>query len=111
MAAWNCHPRRLRSRDGSPAARARERKMRKIKVKAVRENAGYLFISANARGAQQKCGVKSISLLREVVPCFLAGVAAGDADRASRPGVVARKSSRSFVIDKCSLLREPTEIS
>jgi arsenite methyltransferase len=34
-----------------------------LKVKAVRENAGYLFISANARGAQQKWGVKSISLL------------------------------------------------
>src|SRR5262247_586675 len=34
-----------------------------LKVKAVHENAGYLFISANARGAQQKWGVKSISLL------------------------------------------------
>jgi predicted peroxiredoxin len=34
-----------------------------LKVKALHENAGYLFISANARGAQQKWGVKSISLL------------------------------------------------
>jgi hypothetical protein len=34
-----------------------------LKVKAVHENVGYLFISANARGAQQKWGVKSISLL------------------------------------------------
>ncbi len=34
-----------------------------LEVTAVRENAGYLFISANARGAQRKWGVKSISLL------------------------------------------------
>jgi SAM-dependent methyltransferase len=34
-----------------------------FEVKDVRDNAGYLFISANARGAQQKWGVKSISLL------------------------------------------------
>ena len=34
-----------------------------LKVKAARENAGYLFISATARGAQQKWGVKSISML------------------------------------------------
>jgi SAM-dependent methyltransferase len=34
-----------------------------LQVKAVRDNAGYRFISANARGAQQKWGVKSISLL------------------------------------------------
>jgi SAM-dependent methyltransferase len=34
-----------------------------LRVKSVRENTGYQFISANAKGAQQKWGVKSISLL------------------------------------------------
>ena len=32
-------------------------------VKSVRDNAGYQFISDNAKGAQQKWGVKSLSLL------------------------------------------------
>ena len=32
-------------------------------VRSVRDNTGYQFISDNARGAQQKWGVKSISLL------------------------------------------------
>jgi SAM-dependent methyltransferase len=34
-----------------------------LQVKSVRDNAGYQFISANAKGAQQKWGVKSISVL------------------------------------------------
>jgi SAM-dependent methyltransferase len=34
-----------------------------LRVKSVRDNAGAQFISANAKGAQQKWGVKSISLL------------------------------------------------
>jgi ubiquinone/menaquinone biosynthesis C-methylase UbiE len=34
-----------------------------LRVKSARENTGYQFISANAKGAQQKWGVKSISLL------------------------------------------------
>lgn len=34
-----------------------------LQVKSLRDNTGYQFISANARGAQQKWGVKSISLL------------------------------------------------
>jgi ubiquinone/menaquinone biosynthesis C-methylase UbiE len=34
-----------------------------LRVKSVRENTGYQFISGNAKGAQQKWGVKSISLL------------------------------------------------
>jgi SAM-dependent methyltransferase len=34
-----------------------------LRVKSVRVNAGYQFVSANAKGAQQKWGVKSISLL------------------------------------------------
>jgi SAM-dependent methyltransferase len=34
-----------------------------LRVKSVRDNAGYQFISDNAMGAQQKWGVKSISLL------------------------------------------------
>jgi SAM-dependent methyltransferase len=34
-----------------------------LRVKSVCDNAGYQFISANAKGAQQKWGVKSISLL------------------------------------------------
>jgi arsenite methyltransferase len=33
-----------------------------LHVKTVRDNAGYRFISPNAQGAQQKWGVKSISL-------------------------------------------------
>lgn len=34
-----------------------------LRVRTTRDNPGYLFISANARSAQQKWGVKSISLL------------------------------------------------
>lgn len=34
-----------------------------LRVKSIRDNAGYRFISANARGAQEKWGVKSISVL------------------------------------------------
>jgi SAM-dependent methyltransferase len=34
-----------------------------LRVRSVRDNTGYQFISDNARGAQQKWGVKSISLL------------------------------------------------
>lgn len=34
-----------------------------LQVTAVRDNSGYLFISANARSAQEKWGVKSITLL------------------------------------------------
>jgi arsenite methyltransferase len=34
-----------------------------LRVTSVRDNAGYRFISANARRAQEKWGVKSISLL------------------------------------------------
>jgi arsenite methyltransferase len=34
-----------------------------LRVVTVRDNAGYRFMSANARGAQEKWGVKSISLL------------------------------------------------
>jgi arsenite methyltransferase len=34
-----------------------------LRVKTIRDNAGYQFISANAKGAQQKWGVKSISVL------------------------------------------------
>ena len=34
-----------------------------LRVRSVRDNSGYQFISDNARGAQQKWGVKSISLL------------------------------------------------
>ena len=34
-----------------------------LRVRSVRQNAGYQFISANAKGAQQKWGVKSASLL------------------------------------------------
>ena len=34
-----------------------------LRVTSVRDNPGYRFISANARRAQDKCGVKSISLL------------------------------------------------
>jgi SAM-dependent methyltransferase len=34
-----------------------------LRVKAIRNNAGYQFISANAKGAQQKWGVKSVSVL------------------------------------------------
>ena len=34
-----------------------------LQVKSVRDNSGYQFISANAKGAQQKWGVKSISVL------------------------------------------------
>lgn len=34
-----------------------------LHVKTIRDNPGYHFISANAKGAQQKWGVKSISVL------------------------------------------------
>ena len=34
-----------------------------LRVKTIRDNPGYHFISANAKGAQQKWGVKSISVL------------------------------------------------
>ena len=34
-----------------------------LRIRSVRDNAGYQFISENARSAQQRCGVKSISLL------------------------------------------------
>ena len=34
-----------------------------LRVKTIRNNPGYQFISANAKGAQQKWGVKSISVL------------------------------------------------
>lgn len=34
-----------------------------LRLATVRDNAGYRFMSANARGAQEKWGVKSISLL------------------------------------------------
>ena len=34
-----------------------------LRVTSIRDNAGYRFISANARGAQEKWGVKSISVL------------------------------------------------
>ena len=34
-----------------------------LQVKSIRDNAGYRFISANAKGAQDKWGVKSISVL------------------------------------------------
>ena len=34
-----------------------------LAVKAVRDNPGYQFISANAKGAQQRWGVKSVSIL------------------------------------------------
>jgi hypothetical protein len=34
-----------------------------LQMKSIRDNAGYHFISANAKGAQQKWGVKSISAL------------------------------------------------
>jgi len=34
-----------------------------LRVSSVRDNAGYHFISANAKGAQDKWGVRSISLL------------------------------------------------
>jgi SAM-dependent methyltransferase len=34
-----------------------------LRVKSIRDNAGYRFISANAKGAQEKWGVKSISVL------------------------------------------------
>jgi ubiquinone/menaquinone biosynthesis C-methylase UbiE len=34
-----------------------------LRVEVVRDNAGYQFISENAQGAQQRWGVKSISLL------------------------------------------------
>jgi SAM-dependent methyltransferase len=34
-----------------------------LRIKSVCDNAGYRFISENARGAQQRWGVKSISLL------------------------------------------------
>lgn len=34
-----------------------------LRVKSIRDNSGYQFISANARGAQEKWGVKSISVL------------------------------------------------
>jgi len=34
-----------------------------LRVRSVRDNTGYQFISDKARGAQQKWGVKSISLL------------------------------------------------
>jgi SAM-dependent methyltransferase len=34
-----------------------------LRIRSVRDNTGYQFISDNARGAQQKWGVKSISLL------------------------------------------------
>jgi arsenite methyltransferase len=34
-----------------------------LRVQTIRDNAGYQFISANAKGAQQKWGVKSISVL------------------------------------------------
>ena len=34
-----------------------------LKVSSVRDNAGYQFISSNAKGAQDKWGVRSISLL------------------------------------------------
>jgi hypothetical protein len=34
-----------------------------LQVTAVRDNPGYLFISASATSAQEKWGVKSISLL------------------------------------------------
>lgn len=34
-----------------------------LRLKTIRDNAGYHFISANAKGAQQKWGVKSISVL------------------------------------------------
>jgi arsenite methyltransferase len=34
-----------------------------LEVKTIRDNPGYHFISANAKGAQQKWGVKSISVL------------------------------------------------
>jgi SAM-dependent methyltransferase len=34
-----------------------------LQVKAIRDNPGYQFLSANAKGAQQKWGVKSVSIL------------------------------------------------
>ncbi len=34
-----------------------------LEVKTIRDNPGYQFISANAKGAQQKWGVKSVSVL------------------------------------------------
>jgi hypothetical protein len=34
-----------------------------FRVKTIRDNPGYQFISANAKGAQQKWGVKSVSVL------------------------------------------------
>ena len=34
-----------------------------LRIRSVRDNAGYQFISENARGAQRRWGVKSISLL------------------------------------------------
>jgi SAM-dependent methyltransferase len=34
-----------------------------LEVKTIRDNPGYHFISANAKGAQQKWGVKSVSVL------------------------------------------------
>lgn len=35
----------------------------RLEVKAIRDNPGYQFISASAKGAQQKWGVKSVSVL------------------------------------------------
>jgi arsenite methyltransferase len=34
-----------------------------LQVKSIRDNAGYRFISKNAKGAQEKWGVKSVSVL------------------------------------------------
>jgi ubiquinone/menaquinone biosynthesis C-methylase UbiE len=34
-----------------------------LRIRSVRDNTGYQFISDNARGAQQKWGVRSVSLL------------------------------------------------